>query len=76
MGKLTYRIEEGNAPGNLRKRLYRIYVDGIPPWKVLPPLKQAKRFENYYRVLSNDSAEEVLNEFMLLYGEELENELF
>ncbi|UPI13254.1 hypothetical protein [Bacillus phage SBSphiJ7] len=75
MSRLSYKIEEGKVHGNPRKKLYHIYVDGIESWK-LPPLTQAKLFDGYYIVWSNDSAEEVLNIFIAVYGEYLEQELF
>ncbi|QZA69514.1 hypothetical protein 035JT004_284 [Bacillus phage 035JT004] len=75
MSRLTYRIEEGKNCGNRRKTLYLIYVDGIESWK-LPQLHRVKLFDGYYMIWSNDSAEEVLNDFVEVYGEYLEQELF
>ncbi|UPI12512.1 hypothetical protein [Bacillus phage SBSphiJ4] len=75
MGRLSYRIEEGRNCGTRKETRYLIYVDGIEYWK-LPQLHRIKLLDGCYRLWSNDPAEQVLNEFIAIYGDELEEKLF
>lgn len=59
-------------------RLYHIYVGGVVAWK-LPWLKttdSVDRVNGYYSVRTTIlTQQEVLEEFIALYGDELEKEL-
>lgn len=80
MPKLTYTIKEGKIHGNNWRniRLYHIYVEGVIAWK-LPLLKSTdslNRVHGYYSVRTTAlTQEEVLEEFITLYAERLEEEL-
>lgn len=77
MGEITYKIKEGKIHGNNWRniRLYHIYVEGVDGGE-LPLLKNTEsvnRVHGYYSVHTTElTQQEVLEEFISLYGKRLE----
>jgi hypothetical protein len=75
MANVTYTIKKGKMCGNPKTTLYHIFVEGegITHWN-LPCLKQAKlnRYCERYEIWTKEPEEQVLNDFIALYGEEFE----
>ncbi|MGD1416381.1 hypothetical protein [Bacillus stercoris] len=70
---INFRIEEAKNHGNRKENRYHIYIErkGISFWN-MPYLKQAKLdlCNECYEIWSRDAKDEVLSDFIALYGEE------